>query len=103
MSSPPKDWDRWAELVRALVQHLVDRYGLNEVREHWAFEVWNEPNLEYFWSGDAEDYLRLYDTAARAVRSVDPALRVGGPATAAVGWVEDLVVHTAKTGGPWTS
>ena len=98
VSSPPKDWDRWEDLVHALVQHLVDRYGLNEVREHWAFEVWNEPNLEYFWSGDAADYLRLYDTAARAVRSVDPGLRVGGPATAAVGWVEDLVVHAAKTG-----
>ena len=50
----------------------------DEVRDHWAFEVWNEPNLEYFWSGDAADYLRLYDTAARAVRSVDPGLRVGG-------------------------
>jgi xylan 1,4-beta-xylosidase len=98
VSSPPKDWDRWEDLVRSLVQHLVDRYGLEEVRDHWAFEVWNEPNLEYFWSGDAQDYLRLYDTAARAVRSVDPGLRVGGPATAAVGWVEDLVVHAAKTG-----
>jgi xylan 1,4-beta-xylosidase len=100
VSSPPKDWDRWADLVRALVQHLVDRYGLQEVRDHWAFEVWNEPNLEYFWSGDAQDYLRLYDTAARAVRSVDARLRVGGPATAAVGWVEDLLAHAAKNGVP---
>jgi xylan 1,4-beta-xylosidase len=101
VSSPPKDWDRWEDLVRALVQHLVDRYGLEEVRDHWAFEVWNEPNLEYFWSGDAADYLRLYETAARAVRAVDPGLRVGGPATAAVGWVEDLLAHTQKkTGAP---
>jgi xylan 1,4-beta-xylosidase len=100
VSSPPKDWDRWEDLVRDLVQHLIDRYGLQEVRDHWAFEVWNEPNLEYFWSGDASDYLRLYDTAARAVRSVDPGLRVGGPATAAVGWVEDLVAHSEKTGAP---
>jgi xylan 1,4-beta-xylosidase len=100
VSSPPKDWDRWEGLVRDLVQHLVDRYGLQEVRDHWAFEVWNEPNLEYFWSGDADDYLRLYETAARAVRSVDPGLRVGGPATAAVGWVEDLLAHTEKTGAP---
>ena len=100
ISSPPKDWDRWESLVRDLVQHLVDRYGRDEVRDHWAFEVWNEPNLEYFWSGDAADYLRLYETAARAVRSVDPGLRVGGPATAAVGWVEDLVAHTEKTGAP---
>jgi xylan 1,4-beta-xylosidase len=100
VSSPPRDWDRWESLVRDLVRHLVDRYGLQEVRDHWAFEVWNEPNLEYFWSGDAADYLRLYDTAARAVRSVDDRLRVGGPATAAVGWVEDLVAHAEKTGAP---
>jgi xylan 1,4-beta-xylosidase len=100
VSSPPKDWDRWEGLVRDLVQHLVDRYGRDEVRDHWAFEVWNEPNLEYFWSGDAFDYLRLYDTAARAVRSVDPGLRVGGPATAAAGWVEDLLAHTENAGGP---
>ena len=100
VSSPPKDWDRWAELVRDLTQHLVDRYGRDEVRDHWAFEVWNEPNLEYFWSGDAAEYLRLYDTAVRAVRSVDPGLRVGGPATAAVGWVDDLLAHTQKTGAP---
>jgi xylan 1,4-beta-xylosidase len=100
VSSPPRDWDRWEALVADLVRHLVDRYGLEEVRDHWAFEVWNEPNLEYFWSGDAADYLRLYDTAARAVRSVDPALRVGGPATAAVGWVDDLLAHAARTGAP---
>ena len=100
VSSPPKDWDRWEGLVRDLVQHLVDRYGRDELRDHWAFEVWNEPNLEYFWSGDAQDYLRLYDTAARAVHSVDPGLRVGGPATAAVGWVEDLLAHAGKTGAP---
>jgi xylan 1,4-beta-xylosidase len=100
VSSPPRDWDRWADLVAGLVRHLVDRYGLQEVRGHWAFEVWNEPNLEYFWSGDARDYLRLYDTAARAVRSVDASLRVGGPATAAVGWVEDLLAHAGETGVP---
>ena len=100
VSSPPKDWDRWAELVRDLTQHLVDRYGRDEVRDHWAFEVWNEPNLEYFWSGDAAEYLRLYDTAVRAVRSVDAGLRVGGPSTAAVGWVEDLLAHTQKTDAP---
>ena len=49
--SPPRDWDRWAELVRALIAHLVDRYGRDEVRDHWPFEVWNEANLSVFWSG----------------------------------------------------
>ncbi|MEV4534110.1 xylan 1,4-beta-xylosidase [Asanoa sp. NPDC049518] len=86
--SPPKDWDRWADLVSSLVRHLVDRYGLDEVRDNWAFEVWNEANLSVFWSGTPAEYWRLYELAARAVKSVDPGLRVGGPATAAVGWVD---------------
>ena len=48
--SPPKDWQRWHDLVRDLTAHLVERYG-DEVVEHWSFEVWNEANLEVFWSG----------------------------------------------------
>ena len=71
--SPPKDWERWHELVRDLTAHLVERYG-DEVVEHWSFEVWNEANLEVFWSGTPEEYLRLYDVTADAVRSVDPRL-----------------------------
>jgi xylan 1,4-beta-xylosidase len=78
-------------LVRALTAHLVDRYGRDEVRERWAFEVWNEANLSVFWSGTPAEYWRLYETAARAVKDVDPAIRVGGPASAAVGWVDDQV------------
>jgi xylan 1,4-beta-xylosidase len=89
--SPPKDWDRWADLVRALAAHLVDRYGRAEVRDHWAFEVWNEPNLSVFWSGPPEEYWRLYRITAAAIKDVDPRLRVGGPASAAVGWIDDQV------------
>ena len=89
--SPPKDWGRWHDLVHALVAHLVDRYGLDEVREHWAFEVWNEANLEVFWAGSREEYIRLYDVAARAVKSVDAGLRVGGPASAAAGWLSEFL------------
>ncbi len=88
--SPPRDFDRWAALVRDLVAHFADRYGRDEVR-HWAFEVWNEPNLGLFWSAAESDYLRLYEASAVAVKSVDPTFRVGGPATAAAGWIDDLL------------
>ena len=98
--SPPRDWDRWSALVRDLVQHLVDRYGLDEVRDHWSFEVWNEPNLEVFWSGTREQFWRLYDETVRAVRSVDDRLVVGGPSTAAAGWVDELLHHVASSGAP---
>lgn len=96
--SPPRDWDRWHDLVRDLVQHLVDRYGLEQVRDGWSFEVWNEANLEVFWSGTPEEFWRLYDVTADAVVSVDPSLTVGGPSSAAAGWVDDLLVHAADSG-----
>lgn len=78
--TPPADHDEWAALVRAVLGHLVNRYGIAEVRT-WPVEVWNEPNLVHFWAGaDREAYLRLYEVSARAVKEVDAALQVGGPA-----------------------
>ena len=97
--SPPRDWERWGLLVGELTRHLVERYGLDEVRG-WAFEVWNEANLEVFWSGTRDEYLRLYDVAVRAVREVDGELRVGGPASAAGKWVDEMLAHCAATGAP---
>ncbi|UBU10180.1 GH39 family glycosyl hydrolase [Nonomuraea gerenzanensis] len=96
--SPPKDFEAWGELVRALVGHLAGRYGLRELVDHWAFEVWNEPNLDVFWSGTREEYFLLYDVTAAAVRDVHPGLRVGGPASAANGWVAELLAHVAESG-----
>ncbi|MEO3860605.1 glycosyl hydrolase [Acrocarpospora sp. B8E8] len=96
--SPPKDYDRWGDLVRALVRHLADRYGLQELIDNWAFEVWNEPNLEVFWSGTPEEFFRLYDVSAAAVKDVHPELRVGGPSSAADGWVQELLDHVHRSG-----
>ncbi|MGK2852379.1 MAG: GH39 family glycosyl hydrolase [Candidatus Limnocylindrales bacterium] len=95
--SPPHDIGRWTELVRDLVGYLADRYGHTEVRQ-WAFEVWNEANLRLFWSGTEADYLALYDASVMAVKSVDPDFRVGGPATAAAGWIDDLLEHCRASG-----
>lgn len=78
--TPPRSYDEWAALVRATLRHLVDRYGIEEVRT-WPVEVWNEPNLTVFWQGaDQAEYLRLYEVTARAVKDVDASLQVGGPA-----------------------
>jgi xylan 1,4-beta-xylosidase len=98
--SPPKDWGRWGDLISNLAQHLVDRYGIDEV-SRWYFEVWNEPNID-FWAGAPKDstYYSLYDTAARALKKVNPALRVGGPATAQAAWVDRFIRHTTDNGVP---
>lgn len=97
--SPPKDYDRWAALIEDLVRHLVDRYGLHEVRR-WPFEVWNEANLEVFWSGTREEWMRLYDVTAFAVKRVHPDLQVGGPSSAAAGWVGELLNHVERSAAP---
>lgn len=77
----PKDWGKWGELVSEFTRHCVFRYGLAEVRR-WYFEVWNEPDLPYFWQGgDFDAYMKLYEHAVKAVKNVDGELRVGGPAS----------------------
>jgi xylan 1,4-beta-xylosidase len=77
-SYPPRDFERWGELIYQWTRHNVERYGRAEV-ERWYFEVWNEPNLDFYWSGTPEDFYRLHDTAIDAVRRALPNARVGGP------------------------
>ena len=99
-SSPPRDWNQWGDLIRVFAQHLIERYGIVEV-SHWYFEVWNEPNID-FWSGTPKQstYFHLYDVAARALKSVNPRLRVGGPSTAAIGWISSFINHCARNNIP---
>jgi xylan 1,4-beta-xylosidase len=87
--TPPRDYAQWAVLIRKLVSHWVERYGLGEVRQ-WFFEVWNEPNLTAFGSGKQSDYFKLYRYTAEAIKGVDKMLKVGGPATAANAWIDDF-------------
>jgi len=100
VSSPPKDYAQWGELIRAFGQHLVDRYGIDEVAQ-WYFEVWNEPNID-FWAGQPKEptYYQLYAAAAGALKSVNPRLRVGGPATAQAAWVDRLIAYCASNNVP---
>jgi xylan 1,4-beta-xylosidase len=98
--APPKDYVKWDLLIRNFAQFLIDRYGIDEVAE-WYFEVWNEPNID-FWSGDPKQatYFELYDHTARALKAVNPRLRVGGPATSSAHWVDDFLAHVAKENIP---
>src|SRR5580692_3183390 len=98
--APPKDWSKWEQLVENFTRHLVDRYGVDEVAQ-WYFEVWNEPNID-FWAGNPkeETYYELYDHAARAIKRVSPRLRVGGPATAQAAWVDRFLAHCKEKSVP---
>ena len=78
-SYPPTDYSKWGELVYQWVKHSVEKYGKGQV-ESWYWEVWNEPDISY-WHGTAQEYGKLYDYAAAAVKRALPSARVGGPAS----------------------
>jgi xylan 1,4-beta-xylosidase len=74
---PPKDYEKWRELVYQWVRHSVERYGQKEV-ESWYWQVWNEPDIGY-WQGTPEEYIKLYDFAADGLKRALPTARIGGP------------------------
>jgi xylan 1,4-beta-xylosidase len=95
--TPPVDYAQWATLIQKLTAHWVERYGAAEVRT-WLFEVWNEPNLEAFWTGPQEGYFKLYGHTVTAIKSVDAALQVGGPATANNQWIPEFLRYCHQHG-----
>jgi xylan 1,4-beta-xylosidase len=98
--SPPKDYAKWDALITAFAQHLIERYGIEEVSS-WYFEVWNEPNID-FWTGRPaqQTYFELYDHTARALKAVNQQIRVGGPATAQAAWVDAIIAHATQNNVP---
>jgi xylan 1,4-beta-xylosidase len=101
LPSPPNNPAKWAALTEAFTRHLLERYGASEI-ERWYFEVWNEPNID-FWDGvpKQQTYFALYDMTAKAVKSVDPRLRVGGPATAQAAWIDAFIKHCVDNTVPF--
>jgi xylan 1,4-beta-xylosidase len=95
--TPPRDYQKWEELIRRLVVHFTERYGAEEVKS-WYFEVWNEPNLSGFWAGTQEEYFKLYSHTVKAIKSVNAAYRVGGPATAGAAWEPEMIDFCSKNG-----
>lgn len=109
---PPKDYNKWRNLVYEWVKHSVARYGKKEV-ESWYWEVWNEPNGHY-WMGTQEEFFKLYDYAADGVKKALPTAKIGGLNIAgtrskkATEWLNNFIVHcisgtnyaTSKKGSP---
>jgi xylan 1,4-beta-xylosidase len=108
-NNPPKDYKLWGELVQRYTAHLVERYGREQVST-WYFEVWNEPDIDY-WHGTPAEYFKLYDYAVAGVRAALPGAKVGGPASTGPGnakasaFLESFLEHclhgkSAANGGP---
>ncbi|HEY0749264.1 MAG TPA: hypothetical protein VGD63_21360 [Steroidobacteraceae bacterium] len=98
--APPRDYAKWEGLVAAFAAHLIERYGIEEVAQ-WYFEVWNEPNID-FWVGVPAQgsYFTLYDHTAKALKQVNSRLRIGGPATAQAAWIGAFIRHCAENAVP---
>jgi xylan 1,4-beta-xylosidase len=92
--TPPADPAEWTDLVGALARHWIDRHGASELRD-WRFEVWNEPNLEAFWTGGKRGYFDFYRQTAEALRSAGE-VRVGGPVTAKSEWLPEFSAFCAR-------
>ena len=98
--TPPKDYKKWGDLIRNLTQHFTERYGAEEVKT-WYFEVWNEPNLTPgFCTGTQAEYFKLYDYSTRAIKSVNPDYKVGGPGTAGAAWESEMIDFCEKNKVP---
>ncbi len=99
--TPPNSYEKWADLITNTLEHLVKRYGRSQVIS-WPIEVWNEPNIP-FWAGTMEEYFKLYDYSARAVKAVDERIQVGGPAICGVEtekWLRAFFEHCIKNKSP---
>lgn len=95
----PKDYDKWYKFISSFIMHLEERYGRDEILT-WYFEVWNEPNFFKFFDSDIKEYFKLYEYTARAVKDICTRYRVGGPASAGSGWVNELIDYCSATGTP---
>jgi len=95
---PPKDYQKWSELIFQWVNHCLNRYGKAEV-ETWYWELWNEPNGGYFKANDKfKEYCKMYDYATEAVKRALPSARMGGPHTTGDAhlFVKNFIVHCLK-------
>lgn len=99
--TPPSSYEKWAQLVKTTLEHLIDRYGREEVIT-WPIEVWNEPNIP-FWAGTMEEYFKLYDYSVKAVKEVDSRFQVGGPVICGVQtekWLRSFIEHCIANNSP---
>jgi xylan 1,4-beta-xylosidase len=93
--TPPRDYREWGKLIDRLVRHWIDRYGLGEISK-WCLEVWNEPNLQVFWTGGKKGYYELYRTTAETIKNIDSTLKVGGPSSAQSAWIPEFLGYCDK-------
>ena len=82
-AAEPADLDDWRRHVETVASRYTGRVHL--------YEIWNEPNLPSFYSGDIAKLLELCRTAHAIVKRIDPVALVVSPAATGadgVGWLD---------------
>jgi beta-xylosidase len=106
--SPPKHFSEWRDFMTAFGTALTERYGTEEVAK-WYFEVWNEPNCCGGYPdtgccgpscGNQSMYVELFANTFKGLKAANSQLRVGGPATAQLAWIDAFVAGAAGAGAP---
>jgi xylan 1,4-beta-xylosidase len=98
-TSPPNNWTLWEDFITAFGEHIISRYGMDEVSQ-WTFEVWNEPNCGFF-NGDQAQYFQFYQRTATALKAANSSLRVGGPVTCMSAWLTEFIDFCEANNAPY--
>jgi xylan 1,4-beta-xylosidase len=98
---PPPDPEQWARICLGIIRHYNEGWANGHRHRIQYWEIWNEPdNRPACWTGTDEQFLTLYATAARAIKSAFPALKVGGPG---FGYTGDVNGDSFRAGGLFTN
>jgi xylan 1,4-beta-xylosidase len=102
--TPPKSYEHWDDLITDLVKHWTERYGEDEVKQ-WYFEIWNEADYPAFFAPKdskrrREEYFELYTHTVAAIKQVNRAFRVGGPASSGTEWIKPLIEYSVSDNVP---
>ncbi len=101
---PPPDNTTWAKVCKHIVMHYNAGWadGFHYDIKYW--EIWNEPDIEWFWDGTYEEYYDMYIEVAETLKAYDSTLSVGGLSMADptnVGFIKGMLDAIDSTGAPF--
>jgi hypothetical protein len=70
-AAEPADMDDWRNFVRTVATRYKGKIE--------AYEIWNEPNEDNFWTGKVEQLVDMTREAFQIIKSVDPSALVVSP------------------------
>lgn len=103
ITSPPREMSEWDLLIKDFTEHLLERYGIDEVTT-WPFSVWNEPitSKSMFGFGDDAVFFRFYRHTYHAVKKVCRNIRIGSPSILYMEnlgndtWIRSFIAYAKK-------